>query len=263
MDNNIFKKSLSLGLITVLLAFSLFVGAITLIGISNVTEELQNTTEYGDTSAREELIVYDSYDDYEGTGSVIGPTEVIVIDSDGSGDSMIVIERDDRSYWSDFFGGDEFDPWKDYGEEELEEMFTTATPAGAPYSTQDYITLFIETSLFREGDPASAGVVYNYDSNGKITWDGNKDNETLPPNVLRIIYIFDEYDFEAIFPYANDGYTYEGFLNAAWKYPNYCGEKSVTNPYTADKTLEEVCAVELSITFFSLYTRNRWRLNRR
>lgn len=45
------------------------------------------------------------------------------------------------------------------------------------------------------------------------------------PNVLQVkSYIPDEAKWESIFPFRNALYTYESFLQAVAKFPNFCGE---------------------------------------
>ena len=64
------------------------------------------------------------------------------------------------------------------------------------------------------------------------------------PNIKRIISTFSQENWNTLFPYALSVYTYQGFLQAAAKYPMFCNE------YIDETQLDYACKKELA-TFFA------------
>ncbi len=175
------------------------------------------------------------------TGSIIGPTEKIIIDQPSSSmmkPDSLVIERD-------VIALSQFNPWEDYGQEELEMMMLVNGGNGSQLLT-DYMSLMIETSRYWKGDPYAINFPTD---NGQITYDSIKDVNEIFPNVKRIAFVMPEALFNSNFPNKLSDYTYELFLKSAQKFPRFCGEKSLTNPFTKDKSMEDVCKMELAMTF--------------
>ncbi|MGP9800817.1 glycoside hydrolase family 19 protein [Rheinheimera sp. NSM] len=67
---------------------------------------------------------------------------------------------------------------------------------------------------------------------------GKADN---PSNVQRIERLFDEQQFEYVFPMRAPEYTYRGFLQAAAKFPAFCGD------YEDGRNAEEICSKTLAV----------------
>ena len=74
---------------------------------------------------------------------------------------------------------------------------------GVPYSNDEAVDRFIKAPLALEG------AVSDY---------------LEKENVQRVQRVFSESQFEETFPFRNELYTYEGFLNAVGKFPAFCGE---------------------------------------
>lgn len=70
----------------------------------------------------------------------------------------------------------------------------------------------------------------------------------LPANIQRIVRVFDENQWEDVFNVRREAYQYRGFLEAAVKYPAFCGEKGSTKAF-AEKSHDDVCKRELSSLF--------------
>ena len=78
-----------------------------------------------------------------------------------------------------------------------------------------------------------------------ITIDGSiEDNYLTYANVQLVQSLFDEADFDDGFPLRNEIYTYDNFLKAVAKFPNFCGETIIEG-----QTLEETCKRELASIF--------------
>jgi len=60
-------------------------------------------------------------------------------------------------------------------------------------------------------------------------------------NVARVRSLFSEADFENNFPFADPFYTYENFLKAVAKFPNFCNENNFEQ-YTMDETCKRELA---------------------
>ena len=78
-----------------------------------------------------------------------------------------------------------------------------------------------------------------------LTIDGSiEDNYLTYANVQLVQSLFDEADFDDGFPLRNEIYTYDNFLKAVAKFPNFCGETNIEG-----QTLEETCERELASVF--------------
>lgn len=64
------------------------------------------------------------------------------------------------------------------------------------------------------------------------------------PNIVRIKRVFSKSDWKTLFPNASRTYNYEGFIEAAAHYPQFCNE------YFDPSQLDYACMKELS-TFFA------------
>ena len=71
-----------------------------------------------------------------------------------------------------------------------------------------------------------------------------EDNYLTYANVQLVQSLFDEADFDG-FPLRNEIYTYDNFLKAVAKFPNFCGETIIIE----GQTLEETCKRELASIF--------------
>ncbi len=224
--NNIDMKRINILILTILSTILLL--PVMLLGLdNNPYQDPYNNIQVNDQEAK--------------TGSVIGETEKLTIDQPTSSmmkPDSLVIERD-------VIPLSQFNPWEDYGQEELEQMMLAKGGNGSQLLT-DYMTLMIETSRYWKGDPYAINFPTD---NGVITYDSIKDVNEIFPNVKRIAYVMPEALFNSIFPNKLPDYTYELFLRSAQKFPRFCGEKSLSNPFTKDKSMEDVCRMELSMTF--------------
>jgi hypothetical protein len=69
-------------------------------------------------------------------------------------------------------------------------------------------------------------------------------------NVKRVKQHVSENKFDQFFPIKNDFYTYDGFLKAVGKFPNFCDDFNVEKDDTLNmKNIDEVCKRELATLF--------------
>ena len=143
----------------------------------------------------------------------------------------------------DFSSSDpiKFDPFSDYGKEELWVMATTS-------GNWDVMRNNIISSFHHLGKPNTESLLQRNENN-KITYDANKNVANLPLNVKRVIKVFDENEFDELTPVRNNKYTYVGFLTAVHKYPRFCAEKNDIDPVLKSKSLDDVCKAEISTMF--------------
>ena len=79
-----------------------------------------------------------------------------------------------------------------------------------------------------------------------LALEGNVPDYKEYKNVKRVMELFDEDDFEFMFPLRKSLYTYEGFLQAIGKYPYFCDDKG---DYLSGYTKDQACERELAFLF--------------
>lgn len=70
-------------------------------------------------------------------------------------------------------------------------------------------------------------------------------SDSNPANVKRVMALFPEKTFNKMFPIRLPVYTWKGFIQAAARYPSFCGEKSSASKDSLDQT----CKRELAAFF--------------
>ena len=243
-----------------ILLFSSFIYGIT-VSLFFVDENNYEVIEYENA----EISTYKSLTNINGDkytyGSDIAPTEIITI-SDVNGEPYLQFERDAINGYN---------PYSMYGREELDTMFENARNVkGSSMDPLAATTLIIETRALDH----DLRLEVNEPSDGVMDYQWAKNTESLYPNTKRVVYVLDdsginseetwkEFWSDSFYltsdnPAANiywqyagtsDKYSYAAFLTAVNSYPSYCGIKSVSNNFSKDYTLEDICALQLSTTF--------------
>jgi len=100
----------------------------------------------------------------------------------------------------------------------------------------------------KNGKPYSEDAAVQRFITAPVTLEGDVPEYMTFENVKRVQRVFDEDQFNFLFPKRRDIYTYDGLLHAIGKYPAFCGEKGPSLP-DSDYTLDDACKRELSTIF--------------
>ena len=96
------------------------------------------------------------------------------------------------------------------------------------------------------GEPYSKDAETKRRITSPMALDGPVSDYKSKANVKRVMELMDEDAWEALFPYRNELYTYDGFLEAVGKFPAFCGESNLA---TYHKDLDMTCKRELATLF--------------
>jgi chitodextrinase len=75
--------------------------------------------------------------------------------------------------------------------------------------------------------------------------DGEVSDYETKDNVIRVKSILTEAQWDHLFPYRDDVYTYDGFLNAVGKFPAFCTQNNRKDEWTD----VDMCKKELATLF--------------
>ena len=73
------------------------------------------------------------------------------------------------------------------------------------------------------GEPYSKDREFERFIKAPLTLEGDDSDFMTQNNVQRVLRVFPGDNFEEMFPFRNQMYTYDGFLRAIGKYPAFCG----------------------------------------
>ena len=96
------------------------------------------------------------------------------------------------------------------------------------------------------GEPYSKDAETKRRITSPMALDGPVSDYKSKANVKRVMELMDEAAWEALFPYRNELYTYDGFLEAVGKFPAFCGESNLA---VYHKDLDMTCKRELATLF--------------